>query len=101
MGERDVGFIDDTPNLILVELEFQLVLSIQNRTDFCITATNGAHRISWSIYYGENWATNYETWYTDYMTKLFKESRNIIKVPRTRIMFQPVTVNIYYPKEKE
>ena len=65
-------------------------------------ATNGAHRIGWSIYYCEDWDTTYETWYTDEsnLLKLRKKPAQKMAVPETSILFQPVTVNIHYPKEK-
>jgi hypothetical protein len=78
---RDSGFIDDTTNLMLTELEFQVVQFIQTCTSFGLVVTNGAHHIAWSKYYDRNWATNYETWYTDSMTKLLKDPCNRIKAP--------------------
>jgi hypothetical protein len=42
----DIGFIDDTPNLTLAELQFHISQFIQKRTDFGLIATNGSHHIA-------------------------------------------------------
>jgi hypothetical protein len=96
---KDIDFFEDTQHMRIHILQFEIAKLIQHRTTFGIMATNGAHRIAWSIYYGKNWATTYDTWYVDSKEKLYRNKSDKMKVPHTSILFQPVTANIHYPEE--
>jgi hypothetical protein len=50
----DNEFVGYTTNMSLPELEFRIAEFIQERSDFGLMATNGAHRIAWSTYYGKH-----------------------------------------------
>jgi hypothetical protein len=84
--------------MFLPELDFRIAEFIQDRSNFGIVSTNGAHLIAWMTYYGKKWATNYETWYKDSATHLLKDPNVTMEVTATSILFQPVTDNIHYPK---
>ena len=95
---QDVGFIDSTDLMTDSELHFAVAEWIQSKSNFGLMATNGAHRISLAVYYGENQKFTTATTYKESKEHLFLDPSEKKDVPETSILYQPVTVNIHYPK---
>jgi hypothetical protein len=99
---KDVEFEEDMESKSTSTLQRVLVKWIQEKTPIGLMATNGAHRIAKVIYNGEAWREIYETWYNGTQKKtnhLLKNPTSILEIPRDSILYQGVSVNVYYPKK--
>jgi hypothetical protein len=63
-----------------------------------VMSTNGQHRTGKGILVGENWKETTETHFVEDPYQLREDVSDQLQVPLGSILYQPVTVNINYPK---
>jgi hypothetical protein len=63
-------------------------------------ATNGAHHIAWSIYYGKHWAATYDTWYNNSTEKLYRGKYLISSRFRTVVSYSNPSRSTYTTPRK-
>jgi hypothetical protein len=95
---EDVEYIDSVDNLPLWDLQYNLDVHVQCHTTMGVMSTNGQHRTGKGILVGENWKETTETHFVEDPNYLLQDVSDQLQVPLGSILYQPVTVNIHYPK---
>jgi hypothetical protein len=90
-----IGSIDDLP---LCDLQYKLAVHVQHHTTMGVMSTNGRHPTGKGILMGENWKETTENHFVEDPNELRQDVSDQLQVPLGIIFFQPVTVNIHYPK---
>jgi hypothetical protein len=63
-----------------------------------MSTNNGQHRTGKGIMVGDNWKETIETHFVNDQSELRQDASDQLQVPIGSILYQPVTVNIHYPK---
>jgi hypothetical protein len=96
--EEDVEFIRPVDELPLCEFEYQLAVHVQLHTLTGVMSTNGQHLTGKGILVGGNWKETTKMYFVEDPNELRQEVSDQLQVPVRNILYQPVTVNIHYPK---
>jgi hypothetical protein len=91
---EDVECIDSVDELPLCDLQYKLAVHVQRHTTMAAMITNGRHRTEKGILVGENWKEKTETHFVEDPNELRQYLSDQLQVP----LYQPVTVDIHYPK---
>jgi hypothetical protein len=95
---EDVDYIGSVDDLPLCHLQYKLAVHVQRHTTMGVVSTNGQHRTGKGILVGENWKETTETLFVEDPNEFRQDVSDQLQVPLGSILFQPVTVNIHYPK---
>jgi hypothetical protein len=95
---EDVEYIGSVDELPLCDLQYKLDVNVQRHTMMGGMSTNGQHRTGKGILVGENWKETTETHFVEDPNELCQYVSNQLQVSLGSILYQPVTVNINYPK---
>jgi hypothetical protein len=95
---EDVDYVGTIDNLPLCYLQYKLNVHVQESTTMGAMSTNGQHRTGKGILVGENWKETIESHFVNDPSELRKDASDQLQVPIGSILYQPVTVNIRYPK---
>ena len=95
---EEIGFVGEVAEMEDFQLQFKITVFVQDRTDMGVMGTNGCHRYKKCIMVGENWLETNDMSYQQNVEELQKEVSEQLKVPEGSILYQPVTVNIHYPR---
>jgi hypothetical protein len=95
---EDVDYIGSIDDLPLCDLQYKLAVHVQHHTTMGAISTNGQHRTGKGIMVGENWKETTETHFVEDPNELRQDVSDQLQVPLVSILYQPVTVNIHYPK---
>jgi hypothetical protein len=94
----DVDCIRSVDDLRLCDLQYKLTVRVQHHTTMGVMSTNGQHRTGKGILVGENLKETTETHFVEDPNELRQDVSDQLQVPLGIILYQPVTVNINYPK---
>jgi hypothetical protein len=95
---EDVDYVGNIDDLPLCYLQYKLAVHVQESTTMGVMSTNGQHRTGKGIMVGENWNETIETHFVNNPSELRQDASDQLQVPIGSILYQPVTVNIHYPK---
>jgi hypothetical protein len=95
---EDVEYIGSVDDLPLCGLQYKLDAHVQRHTTMGVMSTNGQHHTGKGIMVGENWKEMTETHFLEDPNELQQDVYYQLQVPLGSILYQLVTVNIYYPK---
>jgi hypothetical protein len=95
---EDVEYIGSVDGLPLCDLRYKLAVHVQLHTTMGVMSTNGQHHTGKGIMVGENWKETTETHFVEDPNELQQYVSDQLQVPLGSILYQPVTVNIHYPK---
>jgi hypothetical protein len=85
-------------DLPVCDLHYKLAVHVQCHTVMRVMSTNGQHHTGKGILVGENWKEATETHFVEDPNELRQDVSDQLQVPLGSILYQPVTVNIHYPK---
>jgi hypothetical protein len=94
----DVNYIGSVDDLPLCDLQYKLAVHFQRHTTMDFMSTNGQHRTGKGIMVGENWKQTTEIHFVEDPNELRQDVSDQLQVPLGSIRYQPVIVNIHYPK---
>jgi hypothetical protein len=95
---EDVDYIGSIDDLHLCDLQYKLAVHVQHHTTIGFMSINGQHRTGKGILVGKNWKGTTETHFVEDPNELQQDVSDQLWVPLGSILYQPVTVNIHYPK---
>jgi hypothetical protein len=95
---EDVEYIGSVDDLSLCELQYKLDVHVQLHITMGVMSINGQHCTGKEIMVGENWRETIETYFVKDTNELRQNVPDQLQVPLGSILYQPVTVNIHYPK---
>jgi hypothetical protein len=95
---EDVEYIGSVCDLYLCDLQYKFAVHVQLHTIIGVMSTNGQHRTGKGILVGENWKETTETHFVEDPNELRQHMSDQLQVLLGSILYQPVTVNIHYPK---
>jgi hypothetical protein len=95
---EDVDYVGNINDLPLCDLQYTLAVHVQESTTMGVMSTNGQHRTGKGILVSENWKETIETHFVNDPSELQQDASDQLQVPIGSILYQPVTVNIHYPK---
>jgi hypothetical protein len=95
---EDVEYTGSIDDLYLCDLQYMLFVHVQLHTTMGVMSTNGQHRTGKGIMVGENWKEMTETYFAKYLNELRQNVSDQLQVSLGSILYQPVTVNVHYPK---
>jgi hypothetical protein len=95
---EDVEYVRSVDDLYLCDLQSKLAAHVQLHTLIGVLSTNGQHRTGKVILVGENWKEMTETYFVEDPNELQQNVSDQLQVHLGHILYQPVTVNIHYPK---
>jgi hypothetical protein len=94
----DVEYIGSVDDLSLCDLQYKLAVHVQLHTTMGVMSTNGQHRTGKGILVGENRKERTETYFVKDPNELRQKVSDQLQFTLGRILYQPVNVNIHYPK---
>jgi hypothetical protein len=95
---EDVDYIDRVDYLPVCDLQYKLAVHVQCHTMMGVMSTNGQHRTGKGILVGENSKEKTETHFVEDPNEFRQYVSDQLQVPLGSILYQPITVNIHYPK---